>query len=165
MKLDLICEDNDEYYTPEYAITPLLKYLKPQSIVWCPFDTTQSNFVKMLNVNNHNVISSHITDNKDFFTYTPSENINYIISNPPYSLKNEVLERLFKLQIPFAMLMGVVGIFESKFRFDLFKHNKFEVMYFNKRISYLVDYKYTNVFSNPPYSSVYIYVVRYYHNK
>ena len=38
---------NDEYYTPNYAIEPILKYLKPNSIVWCPFDTVNSNFVKI----------------------------------------------------------------------------------------------------------------------
>lgn len=38
----------------------------------------------------------------------------YIISNPPYSVKGEVLERLFNIGIPFAMLVGVVGLFESQ---------------------------------------------------
>lgn len=27
--------ENDEFYTPVYAIEPLLKYLKPNSRVWC----------------------------------------------------------------------------------------------------------------------------------
>ncbi len=30
---------NDEFYTPVYAIEPLIKYLKPGSTIWCPFDT------------------------------------------------------------------------------------------------------------------------------
>jgi hypothetical protein len=41
----------------------------------------------------------------------------YIISDPPYSIKTEVLQRLFKLNIPFATLVGVVGLFESQRRF------------------------------------------------
>jgi hypothetical protein len=36
---------NDEYYTHNYAIKPILKYIKPNSIIWCPFDTEQSNYV------------------------------------------------------------------------------------------------------------------------
>lgn len=45
MKLDLITNKadiqgevnpNDEFYTPKYAITPLLKYLYPNSRIWCP---------------------------------------------------------------------------------------------------------------------------------
>lgn len=41
----------------------------------------------------------------------------------------------------FAMLVGVSGLFESKRRFNLFKNNNFEIMYFDKRISYFKDYK------------------------
>lgn len=37
---------NDEFYTPLYAIEPIAKYIKPNSTIWCPFDTEQSNFVK-----------------------------------------------------------------------------------------------------------------------
>ena len=49
MKMDKVAgSGNDEFYTPRYAIEPLLKYLKPKSTIWCPFDTAQSNFVKML---------------------------------------------------------------------------------------------------------------------
>lgn len=54
------------------------------------------------------------------------------------------------------MLVGVVGLFESKRRFNLFKTNKFEIMYFNKRISYFKDYEDIKPSINPPFSSVYI---------
>lgn len=37
---------NDEFYTPLYAIKPIEKYLKPKSVIWCPFDTEQSLFVQ-----------------------------------------------------------------------------------------------------------------------
>ena len=30
---------NDEYYTPAYAVYPIMKKLKPNSKIWCPFDT------------------------------------------------------------------------------------------------------------------------------
>ena len=111
MKLDLITNKaerqgevnpNDEFYTPNYAIEPLLKYLKPSSFIWCPFDTHESNFVKMLINAGHNVHWTHIEAGMDFFTEEPPKGIDYIISNPPYSIKHEVFERLFKLNIPFA---------------------------------------------------------------
>ena len=54
------------------------------------------------------------------------------------------------------MLVGVVGIFESQKRFNMFKQNNFEIMYFNKRISYFRDYKDEKSMLNPPFSSVYI---------
>ncbi len=150
---------NDEFYTPEYAITPLLKYLKPNSRIWCPFDTQDSLFVKLLKEDGHDVFYTHIvdeTDKGDFFNdrYNKESlgkrNIDYIISNPPYSLKTEVLQKLF------AMLLGVVGIFESQKRFNMFKDNDFEIMYFNKRISYFRSYDEVKPMLNPPFSSVYI---------
>lgn len=80
----------------------------------------------------------------------------YIISNPPYSVKGKVMERLFEIGKPFAMLVGVVGLFESQHRFELFKNNEFEIMYMNKRVSYFKDYKEQKPSLNPPFSSVYI---------
>ena len=64
----------------------------------------------------------------NFFTEEPPEHVDYIISNPPYSLKHEVFERLFKMNISFAMLVGVVGLFESQKRFTMFKNNDFEII-------------------------------------
>ena len=39
MKLDVVCNKQDEYYTPLYAIKPIAKYISPNSTIWCPFDT------------------------------------------------------------------------------------------------------------------------------
>ena len=80
----------------------------------------------------------------------------YIVSNPPYSCKGAVLQRLFDIGTPFAMLVGVVGLFESQQRFNMFKNNDFEIMYFNKRISYFKNYSDQKPSLNPPFSSVYV---------
>src|SRR5690625_2341140 len=100
---------NDEYYTPAYAVYPIITYLKPGAIVWCPFDTDESYFVKVLRAEGFTVIPTHLDSGDDFFN--TNVECDYIISNPPYTLKVEVLERLFELGKPFAMLMGVVGLF------------------------------------------------------
>lgn len=147
---------NDEFYTPDYAIEPLLKYLNPNSTIWCPFDTKDSNFVKLLTKEGHIVCHSHIEEGYDFFITTPPAGTDYVISNPPYSLKAEVFARLFSLQIPFAMLVGVVGLFESQRRFNMFKNNSFEIMYFDKRISYFKSYSDQKPSLNPPFSSAYV---------
>ena len=81
-------------------------------MIWCPFDLEESYYVKAFKANNFQVVNTHINNGQDFFnTYIDCD---YIISNPPYSLKGEVLERLFKIDKPFAMLVGAVGLFESK---------------------------------------------------
>lgn len=158
MKMDKVAgSKNDEFYTPKYAILPLLKYLKPNSLIWCPFDTKESNYYKILTRCGHSVIATHISDGVDFFMVNPKTvKCNYIISNPPYSRKYEVFRQLFTIGIPFAMLVGVVGLFESKNRFELFRDNSFEIMYFDKRISYLKDYNDEKPLLNPPFSSAYL---------
>lgn len=156
MKLDKIANSkNDEFYTPLYAVKPIAKYISSGSVIWCPFDTESSWFVKYFTAKGHHVIASHIDTGIDFFTCSVPE-CDYIISNPPYSQKTEVLERLFKIGKPFAMLLGVVGLFESQKRFNLFKYNEFEIMYLNRRVAYFRNYSDQKPSIHPPFSSVYV---------
>lgn len=148
-----ITNKNDEWFTPRCAIYPLLKYLKPNSTIWCPFDTEKSEYVKLFRENGHKVIATHISNGEDFFKLECPE-CDYIISNPPYSLKLEVFKKLFEIGKPFAMLVGVVGLFDSFGKAELFSENTFEIMYLNPRV------KFINVEGNgkgqPPYQSAYV---------
>ena len=157
MKMDKVANSgNDEFYTPLYAIKPIAKYLPPPpEKIWCPFDTDDSLFVKYFREQGYDVIATHIQTGTDFFT-APVPECDYIISNPPYSVKGKVFDRLFQIGKPFAMLVGVVGLFESKGRFNMFKNNEFEIMYMNKRIAYFKDYDEQKPSLNPPFSSVYL---------
>ena len=156
MKMDKLAgSGNDEFYTPYYAIKPILKYIKPKSTIWCPFDEDESLYVKTLKAEGHTVINTHINQGEDFFI-TEVPECDYIISNPPYSLKADVLERLFEIGKPFAMLLGVVGLFESQRRFNMFRDNDFEIMYLNLRVDYFQDYNEVKPSKNPPFSSVYV---------
>lgn len=163
MKLDKVANSgNDEFYTPKYAILPIIKYLKLKNFkkIWCPFDTQDSLFVKLLTDNGFEVIATHLDDGGDFFELIEKpeiiDNVDAIVSNPPYSIKADVFEALFNSQKPFAMLVGVVGLFESQRRFDMFKNNQFEIMYFNRRVAYFKDYDEQKPSKNPPFSSVYL---------
>lgn len=157
MKMDKVAgSGNDEFYTPLYAVKPIFKYLKPGARIWCPFDTEDSLFVRYGRQQGFKVIASHIDNGKDFFKVWLKKQPDYIISNPPYSEKQRVLQRLFKHDVPFAMLMGVVGLFESQARFEMFRDNEFETMYFNKRISYFQDYNEPKPSKHPPFSSIYV---------
>ena len=155
MKQDLINSVNDEYYTHEYSIIPLLKYIKKNSIVWCPFDPPKSRYVSELKKHGCEVIRTHISEGGDFFNIEVPE-CDYIISNPPYSCKAKVFKRLFEIGKPFAMLVGIEGIFGSKECFELFKQNEFEIMYFDKRVKFMKSYEITGTDTNPPYASAYV---------
>ena len=84
--VDIDWKEDDEVYTPAYAVEPILKYIEPNSIVWCPFDTQESIFVKKLKEAGHTVIATHISNGSDFFKISVPE-CDYIISNPPYIVK------------------------------------------------------------------------------
>lgn len=98
-------KEQDEYYTPKILVEAILPYLEKGKTIWCPFDTENSEFVLTLKENGFKVIYSHIVYGQDFFVYEPNEEYHYIISNPPFSRKLEVLERLYKLNKPFAMVL------------------------------------------------------------
>ena len=156
MKMDVVANSgNDEFYTPLYAVLPIAKYLREGATIWCPFDKEESLFVRHFRDSGHTVIASHIENGVDFFE-CEVQKCDYIISNPPYTRKGDVLQRLFDIGIPFAMLVGVVGLFESQRRFKMFAENEFEIMYMNKRISYFKDYEDAKPSINPPFSSVYL---------
>lgn len=155
MIADLICKNEDEWFTPDYAIYPLLKYINKDWIIWCPFDEESSLFVKILKENGYKVIYSHLNEGKDFFNYQP-EYYDCIISNPPYSKKEDCIKRCFELNKPFALLVGILGLFESKNRFNMFNNNQFEIMLFDKRICFFNNKGTTLLKSAPPFSSVYV---------
>lgn len=50
---------NDECWTPDYGVKPILKYIPKDAVVWCPFDTADSEFVKQISRTNK-VIATHI---------------------------------------------------------------------------------------------------------
>ena len=75
---------NDECMTLDYAVEPIIKYIPKDWVVWCPFDTEDSEFVKQISANGNKVIHSHISEGKDFYTYEPDEHWDCIVSNPPF---------------------------------------------------------------------------------
>ena len=127
---------NDEYYTPAYAVYPIAKYLKQGSTIWCPFDTIESEFVQVLTDLSFKVEFGHIETGEDFFKVNPPC-CDYVISNPPYSLKGDVFKRLIEIGKPYAMLINFQGIFDHKERFEMFKNNRTEMLWLSPRVNYI----------------------------
>ena len=146
-------KESDEYYTPAYAVEPLLKYLPKERTIWCPFDKEKSQFVKVLSAAGYKIIHSHIDEGKDFFSYEPEESYDYIISNPPFSCKDEVLKRLRELNKPYAMLLPLPTLQGQK-RFPYIKDC--EALIFDKRVQYFKDIEQTEVSKSASFGSIYI---------
>ena len=132
MKPPLRQGNSNDFQTPPDALTPLLPFLKNWTIWECA--AGKGNLVTALESKGYQVIGTDILTGQDFLTYQP-DNFDCIITNPPFSLKQEFLERCYELQKPFALLLPLTT-FESKKRQDLFKKYGIEVIFFPKRINF-----------------------------
>ena len=125
--------NNDECYTPDYAVRPILKYIPKDAIIWCPFDTSDSEFVKQISQQNQ-VVYSHIFNGQDFYTYEP-DNWDIIISNPPFTGKRQIFERALSFNKPFALIMTNTWLNDSAPK-KLFKEKDLQLMMFDKRMMF-----------------------------
>ena len=125
--------DNDECYTPSYGVTPILKYIPKNVVVWCPFDTKESEFVKQIS-NQNSVVYSHISLGQDFFTYEP-HHWDIIVSNPPFTNKRKFFERALSFNKPFALIMTNTWLNDSAPK-QLFKNKDLQLLMFDKRMKF-----------------------------
>ena len=126
---------NDECFTPDYGVKPIIKYIPKDAIVWCPFDTNESEYVKQISANGNKVITSHINNGQDFYTYEPEEPWDCIISNLPFTNKRKIFERALNFNKPFALLMSNTWLNDSAPK-QLFYDNQLQLLMFDKRIKF-----------------------------
>lgn len=127
--------NNDECWTPEYGVYPILKYIPKDAVVWCPFDTEDSNFVKLIKQNGNKVLHNHIKYGQNFYDYQPPEKWDVIISNPPFTNKRLIFERALSFNKPFALLMSLTWLNDSAPK-KLFKDKDLELLMFDRRIKF-----------------------------
>jgi hypothetical protein len=86
----------------------------------------------------------------DFFTLE-KPSVDYVISNPPYSRRQEVLTKLYEWDIPFAMIFNANGLLDSKTRMELARGGM-EILYIYPRVSFIGQNGERN---HPAFQSVY----------
>ena len=126
--------NNDECYTPDYAVEPILEYIPKEAIVWCPFDTVESEFVKQISVTNK-VERSHIFDGQDFFEYEPPK-WDILISNPPFTDKKKYFERALSFNKPFALIMTNTWLNDTAPK-TLFETRDLQLLMFKERMEFV----------------------------
>lgn len=147
---------SDEWYTLPYGVEIILPFLKKKGFkkVWCPFDKEDSEFAKILRREKYEVIHGHIDTGEDFFEYIQVPNdCEVIVSNPPFSKRDAVFERVYELNIPFALIMNGNGLFDSKKRYELFKNHNFEILVPQGRMKFSNGVEAKNT---PNFQSIYI---------
>jgi len=125
---------NDECYTPDYGVKPILKYIPEGALVWCPFDTQESEFVKQIEKQNE-VTYSHIGTGRDFFEYEPFE-WDVMVSNPPFTNKRKYFERALSFNKPFALIMTNTWLNDSAPK-QLFMDKDLQLLMFDKRMKFI----------------------------
>lgn len=133
--------ESDECLTPRYVVEPIIKHLKQKGYkkIWCPFDKAESLYVRMLKENGFDVIFSHIETGDDFFKVDFSSlDFDCIVSNPPFSKKDEVLKRLYEIGKPFAILLPQNAL-QSIERTKLFIEHGLEYLGFDKRACFYTN--------------------------
>lgn len=126
-----------DFQTPPEALFPLYPFLPVDWTVWeCA--SGKGNLKTAFEERGNKVISTdlHFTGN-DFLMFEPAEPYHCIVTNPPYDLKDEFIERACMLGKPFALLVPLTT-FEGKKRQMLFNNFDLQVIMFDKRINFEV---------------------------
>ena len=109
---------NDNLYTPLCLVKILDSYIPKHSNsfpiykrtkILCPFDDKKSEYVKYFIERGFIVEFGDLSTGSDFFKRDKPD-VDFIISNPPFSQKLKVFKKLFEWRIPFAMLMNMMAI-------------------------------------------------------
>ena len=127
-------EKNDELYTPEYAVKPLLKYLDKDKIYWECTDFGESNITKVLRENGFKVINTNKAQ-INFLTDEPLD-CDIIITNPPYTLKDEFIKRCYELNKPFLLLLPITAL-EGIERGKMYRKYGIELLVFDRRNEFM----------------------------
>jgi hypothetical protein len=125
----------DVFFTPEYAVQPLLPFICPNWVVWEPTDVNHnSGITKTIRRRGNSVISTN-KQQRDFLRDCRPEGVDCIVTNPPYSLKDQFLMRAFDLRLPFAFLLPLTAL-EGVQRGALFREHGIEVLVLDRRVEF-----------------------------
>jgi len=111
---------SDEFQTPKEAILVLLPYLK-------------KNWVILENAWGKGHLAKHLQE--EGFKVVSEGDFDIIITNPPYSKKEEWLENCYKQNKPFALLMPLTAL-EGKKRGELYRKYGISLIIPNKRFNF-----------------------------
>lgn len=132
---------NDECFTPRYVVEAILPYLGRSKTYWLPFDTEESEFVRVLRDNGFSFVRSHKEEGLDYFEYEP-EHWDAILSNPPFTGKRAIFERALSFGKPFALLMSNTWLNDSAPKV-LFMERDLQLLLFRNRIQFNSMHKIT----------------------
>ena len=125
----------DEFFTPKYALKPLPPFLKKNWTVWeCAWG--KGTLATHLKEEGFKVIGESYKDFLKKDLGLNKKGFDCIITNPPYSKKDEFIKRAFEIGKPFALLMPLTTL-EGIKRGALFKKYGLQLIIPNRRINFI----------------------------
>lgn len=128
---------SDIFLTHPSALWPLLPYLNPQWRIWeCACGVKRTPLLDWLGFfEGFNVVGTDKNEygGKDFLTTEPEGSWDAIITNPPYSIKDQWIERCYDLGKPFALLLPYTAL-EGIKRQKMYRQNGLDLLFLPRRV-------------------------------
>lgn len=137
-----VSQPMDRCNTPAYALDPLLPYLRRNWVVWEPaagtgrlYDALAGHTLGVMGTElREDDIGKGVHGGLDFFTYR-APGFDAIVTNPPYSIKFDWLERCYELGKPFALLVPVETIGAQSAQRQMERYGA-ELLLLNRRVNF-----------------------------
>ena len=125
----------DEWYTSMPTVELMFKLMdiQPPATIMFPFDTDASNFVKYGSLQGFNAfynVRDWLENNYEY---------DYLITNPPFSIKDQVIEKCLQSGKPSALVLPIDAL-GGKRRHELYKKYNYPTIYIpSRRINYISE--------------------------
>lgn len=123
---------SDECYTPKEAVLPLLPFLFKYHTYYECTANISSSIVDVMQAEGYNINPSM---GSDFLLDPVPQDINVIITNPPYSKKDLFIRKCYQTGKPFALLLPVSSL-QGRARGKMFAKHGIDLLVLNNRIDF-----------------------------
>ena len=133
----------DFFETPENSIIPIKKYVPNNVILWEPTngkDGISKHFPNHVIIKTDKYPKTDDTKEFDFLTDEPDFEFDFLIFNPPFSLKTDFLKKALSYNKPFLFICPIT-ILETRKRSEMFYENKLSIINLSNRTNYTGKYE------------------------
>ena len=124
---------SNDFQSPAWVLKPIISYLK--DIIWECACGNGNLATELHDKYDFRVWDTDILTGTDFLDTDPEDYISCIVTNPPYTLKDEFLEHCYDLGLPFALLLPLTAL-EGIKRQALYRKHGLELILLPRRVKF-----------------------------
>jgi len=128
-------QKDDDYETPKYIWEMILKFISREKTLYDPF-YCRGHTKSVMEELGYDCIH----EDEDFFTSHDKHEYDILLSNPPFSIKKKVFDKLKKIDKPFILIVPVSTITTKYFK-DNFKNDDITIIIPEKRLQFMKNGK------------------------